>query len=274
MPLLTRPSVARPSFHPLTVAEVRPAAEHAVALALAVPDDLAEEFLTYRPGQYLTLRADIGGEQVRQSYSLWTPPQRAREERRLRVATARVEGGRMSPWLTEAVAPGASIDVLRPLGDFVLEPADRPRRHVCIVGGSGLTPVLAITAAALAEHPGSRVDLVLANRTRSSTVLGAELADLTGASGGRLAVTHVLSRENAPGARHGRVTPEVLDAVLGADPRAVDHWWLCGPEGLIELAEQWLAEQGVPPERTRRERFTSTGPVDPPRSPRGPGQRS
>ncbi|HYN29720.1 MAG TPA: FAD-binding oxidoreductase [Dermatophilaceae bacterium] len=277
MPLLSRPAAAHPRFHALEVAAVDPVAEHAVAVAFAVPDALAAVLLDYLPGQYVTLRADIGRDVVRQSYSLWTPPSRARRERLLRVAAARVQGGRMSPWLTEAVAPGDHVDVLPPLGDFVLTPAAGPRHHVAVAGGSGITPVLAIIAAALEEHPGSRVDLLLTNRTRASTVLAAEVATLVGASGGRLGVTHVLTREESPGALSGHVTGERIAAVAG-DVGSVDAWWLCGPEGLLALTEAELAARGVPEGRVHRERFTATGPVDAQRPPAasgaGPAQRS
>jgi ring-1,2-phenylacetyl-CoA epoxidase subunit PaaE len=273
VPLLRRSAAAHPRFHPLEVAEVQPVAEHAVAVALAVPDPLARVLLDYLPGQYVTLRAEIDGEVVRQSYSLWTPPSRARRERLLRVAAARVQGGRMSPWLTEAVRPGDRVDVLAPRGDFVLTPAPGPRDHVAVAGGSGVTPVLSIAAAAVEEHPASRVALLLANRTRASTVLGAEVDALVARSGGRLLVTHVLSREQAEGALSGRVTGErIADAagdLGGVD--TVDAWWLCGPEGLLALAEGELAGRGVPADRVHRERFTSTGPVDPPRPPTGAG---
>ena len=35
----------------------------------------------------------------------------------------------------------------------------------------------------------------------------------------------------------------------------VDHWWLCGPFGMVTDAIEVLAELGVPPERIHRELF-------------------
>jgi ring-1,2-phenylacetyl-CoA epoxidase subunit PaaE len=222
-------------------------------------------FLDYRAGQYVTLRALVGGEDVRQSYSIWVPPSRARREGVIRVAAAAVQGGRMSPWLANEVEVGEVMGVLPPLGEFVLDDVSGPRHHVGVVGGSGITPVLAIAAAALEQHPGSTVDLIVANRTRDSTVLGREVAELEAASGGRLRVEHVLSRERVAGVRHGRIEPLLVRSVLadvgGLD--GVDDWWLCGPEGLIADVEAWLGGQGVSAEQIHRERFTSTGPVDP-----------
>lgn len=263
MSLLRRPPKPHPVFRPLVVAEVDAVAEHAVSIGFDVSE--LPVFLDYRAGQYVTLRALVGGEDVRQSYSIWVPPSRARREGVIRVAAAAVQGGRMSPWLATEVEAGEIMGVLPPLGEFVLDEADRPRHHVGVVGGSGITPVLAITAAALEQHGESTVDLVVANRTRESTVLGRELDDLRERSGGRLRVEHVLSREWVPGVRHGRidalVVRDVLDDVGGLE--GVDDWWLCGPEGLIADVEAWLGGQGVGAGHIHRERFTSTGPVDP-----------
>lgn len=268
MSLLRRPSKPHPVFRPLVVAEVDPVAEHAVSIGFDVSE--MPVFLDYRAGQYVTLRALVGGEDVRQSYSIWVPPSRARREGVIRVAAAAVQGGRMSPWLASEVAPGEIMGVLPPLGEFVLDEAEGPRHHAAVVGGSGITPVLAITAAALEQHPGSTVDLVVANRTLASTVLGRELEGLAESSGGRLRVEHVLSRERVPGVRHGRIDAlvlrDVLDDVGGIE--GVDDWWLCGPEGLIADVEAWLGGQGVGAGHIHRERFTSTGPVDPRRAQR------
>lgn len=76
---------------------------------------------------------------------------------------------------------------------------------------------------------------------------------------------HVLSRERVDGVRHGRIDPLVIRSVLAdvGGLEGVDDWWLCGPEGLIADVEAWLGGEGVEPAHIHRERFTSTGPVDP-----------
>lgn len=266
MALLRTTPRAHPSFRSLEVVQVSPAAEHAVSVAFAVPPELAAEYLRYDAGQYVTVRAEIGAESVRQSYSLWTPPNVARAEGLLRIAAAAVQGGRMSPWLVGSVSEGDRIDVLPPLGDFTYAARSGPGEHVAVVGGSGITPVLAIVAAILDGDDESTVDLLVANRTRASTMLAGPLDELVAGSAGRLRVTHVLSREECPGCESGRISTAHLASLATLRPRA--HWWLCGPEGLLDLALSFLADHAVGPERIHRERFTSTGPVDP-----RPGQR-
>lgn len=261
MPLLRRPT-ARPGFTPLRVAAIDPVADRAVSIAFDVSAPEHAAHLDYLAGQYLTLDATIDGERVRQSYSLWTRPARARAEGLVRVAVAEIAGGRMSPWLATKLAVGDTLAVLPPRGEFTYAAQPGPVRHGVIAGGSGITPVLAIMAEILAGDPEPTVDLVLANRSRASAVLRDEVAALADESAGRLTVTDVFSREKVAGQRFGRVDDALLDDVYG-DPTEVDEWWICGPAGLLTLVEKWLADRGVPPERVHRERFTTTGPVDP-----------
>ena len=84
MALLAAPARRRHAFAPLTVTGVERLTDDAVAVTFAVPEDaeLAAAFLDFRPGQHLTVRARINGEDVRQSYSLCLPRSRAVATRR------------------------------------------------------------------------------------------------------------------------------------------------------------------------------------------------
>ena len=55
---------AAPVFHPLRVSAVQPETDDAVSITFEVPPDLAADF-RYLPGQHVTLRAMIEGEDVR-----------------------------------------------------------------------------------------------------------------------------------------------------------------------------------------------------------------
>ena len=61
--------MAAPRFHDLTVARVNPEAAGAVSITFAVPDELQESF-HFQPGQFLTLRTTIDGQEVRRNYSI------------------------------------------------------------------------------------------------------------------------------------------------------------------------------------------------------------
>ena len=126
-----------------------------------------------------------------------------------------------------------------------------------IAAGSGITPVLSITASALAD-PGARVSVLYGNRRAESVMFADEIADLKDRYPGRLQLVHVLSREpQEVELFSGRMDADRLRRLLPATCAvdAVDHWWLCGPYGMVTDATAVLAEFGVPGERVHRELF-------------------
>ena len=82
--------MAEQQFHELTVAAVRPQTAHAKAIRFDLPDALKAEF-TFKPGQYLTLRTKLNGEEVRRSYSICCAPGEG-----LEIGVKHVEGGAFS----------------------------------------------------------------------------------------------------------------------------------------------------------------------------------
>jgi ring-1,2-phenylacetyl-CoA epoxidase subunit PaaE len=261
MSMLSAPPRRRHAFAPLTVTGVERLTDDAVAVTFAVPADHegAADFLDFRPGQHLTLRARIDGEDVRQSYSLCLPRSRARATGSVRVAAARVPGGRMSNWLNDFVQVGDVIEVLPPLGSFTnpTEPG-AAKHHVFVAAGSGITPVLSLIASVLEDEPRSRVTLFYGNRTTRHVMFLEELEDLKNAALDRFQMVHVLSREETDGPLfHGRIDGERLPRLLNAfaPVDGVDDWYLCGPNGLVEDARAFLADAGVDARHVHHEVF-------------------
>lgn len=216
MALISRPVPRRPQAHPLVVRALDRLTQRSVALTLGVPPELAPRYV-FRAGQHVTLRAQIGDQDVRRDYSICLSPRQAAQRGELRVASGLVDGGLMSTWLRERVAPGDEIEVVEPMGEFVLPGQDEaaPRHHVAIAAGSGITPVLSIVTAAL-ERPGDTVTLVYGNRDRASVMFRDELAQLAHEHPGRLRVGYAYSRE--PGSR-----------TCSAGASTIAGWRLCWP---------------------------------------------
>ncbi len=245
-------------FHPLTVAEVRRETRDSVSIRLAVPDKLGDVF-AFAPGQYLTLRTMIDGEEVRRSYSICSAP----EDGELRVGVKRVEGGAFSVFANENLKPGDVIEAMPPEGRFT-PAAGRGSRHVlCIAAGSGITPILSIARSLLNREPDTRVTLVYGNRSSTSVMFAEAIEDLKNRHLGRFSVIHLLSREaqDIP-LLSGRITGAKLKELAGGliDVASVEEAFLCGPEAMIGEARTALAELGVPMERIRSELFASAAP--------------
>jgi ring-1,2-phenylacetyl-CoA epoxidase subunit PaaE len=245
-------------FHALAVADIRRETADSVSIRLAVPEALQAAF-AFRPGQYLTLRATIDGEEIRRSYSICS----GLDDGELRVGVRKVPGGAFSSYANENLRSGDMLDVMPPEGRFT--PSDAPGgRHVLgIAAGSGITPVLSIARSILSREPTSRVTLIYANRTSGSVMFAEEIEDLKNRHLGRFAVTLLLSREaqDVP-LLSGRVTGDKLRELSQGvvDFAGVYEAFLCGPEGMVAEARTALAGLGVAAERIRSELFTPSAP--------------
>jgi ring-1,2-phenylacetyl-CoA epoxidase subunit PaaE len=239
--------MARTDFHPLTVAAVDPLTDDSAAVTFSVPAELAGAF-AFRAGQSLTVR--LGAD--RRSYSICAPA-----GARPRIGVREVAGGVVSGWLVHRVRAGDVIEVQAPAGSFTPDLAS-PGHHVLIAAGSGITPMVSIAATALAADEDSTVTLIYGNRRSDSVMFADEVADLKDAYPARMHLVHVLSREAQEVELFtGRLDAPKLRSLLPATVRVadVDHWWLCGPFGMVTDAMDVLGELGVPRERVHRELF-------------------
>ncbi|MFJ3306001.1 2Fe-2S iron-sulfur cluster-binding protein [Streptomyces sp. NPDC086549] len=242
-------------FHPLPVAAVDRLTDDSVALTLTVPLELREQY-RHAPGQHLALRRVVDGTEIRRTYSICSPAPGAEGPSTLRVGVRLVEGGAFSTYALKEVNVGDELEVMTPAGRFTLEPA--PGLYAAIVGGSGITPVLSIASTLLAREPGARFCLIRSDRTAASTMFLEEVADLKDRYPERLQLVTVLSREEQQaGLPSGRLDRErltgLLPALLPVD--GVAGWFLCGPFGLVQGAEQALRELGVDRSRIHEEIF-------------------
>jgi ring-1,2-phenylacetyl-CoA epoxidase subunit PaaE len=242
--------VPRAEFTALTVAAVDRLCADAVAVTFQVPRALADQY-AFRPGQSLTVRRMVDGRDERRSYSICAPLGAP-----LRIGVREIPGGSFSHWLVRELRAGDQIDVSAPTGTFTPE-LDVPANHVLIAAGSGITPLLSIASSVL-RSPRSRVSLIYGNRRSDSVMFADEVADLKDAYHTRMQLAHVLSREPQEVALFtGRLDAVKLRELLPAvcPPEAVDHWWLCGPYGMVVDATDVLRELAVPSGRVHRELF-------------------
>src|SRR5215217_4950263 len=244
------PHRRRPQFHPLRVARVEKLTDDAVAVTFDVPAELAEDY-AFRPGQALTLRRVEGERDERRSYSICAPVGAAP-----RVGVREVPGGFFSSYLVHEVRRGDEIEVLPPSGTFTAD-LSQPADHVFVVAGSGITPALGLAGTVLRDGR-STVTVFYGNRRTNTIMFADDLADLKDAHGPRLQLVHVLSREPRDAElTSGRLDGGRLRALVEnlVQAERVDHWWLCGPHGMVSDARDLLTELGVPSEKVHQELF-------------------
>lgn len=249
-----------PKFHALKVKEVRQETEDSVSIAFEVPSDLHESY-QYLSGQYLTLKAEINGEEVRRSYSLCSAP----HESEWRVAVKQVENGKFSTFANETLKAGDTLDVMTPTGGFSISPDASAKRSIALfAAGSGITPIISIAKTILTQEPQSDVTIFYGNKTISSIIFREEIEGLKNENMDRLRLVHILSRENlGTPLLKGRIdvekANELFKVFLKDDlPESV---YICGPEQMILDVKESMLSNGLDSKSVHLELFTSPDAV-------------
>ena len=237
------------NFHALRLQQVRREADDALVLRFELPDALQETF-RFEPGQHLTLRAVVGAQELRRSYSICAAPGEP-----LRAGVRAVTGGAFTGWLFAHARPGLVLDVMPPQGRFGAALAARPQHVLAVAGGSGITPLLSILKTVLAGDRRSRVTLLYGNRSAASTMFREELEDLKNRHLSRLALHTVFSREEMDAPLHaGRLDAAKLATLLRVCG-PVDQAFVCGPHAMNDEVEAALLAAGLPAVKIHVERF-------------------
>ena len=248
--------MSSPRFHRLAVNDLRREASDAVSMTFAIPKDLQGDY-SFAPGQYLTLRTTMDGEEIRRSYSICSGP----DDGELRIAVKKVDGGAFSGWAADELKAGDELDVMTPTGRFGITHApDQARVYVGFAAGSGITPILSIVKGVLAREPNSRFFLFYGNRSTESMLFREALEELKDRFMQRLSVFHVISGEEQDipilqGRLDGHKVRVLLRSLVPA--ASVDHVFICGPTGMSETVEATCREIGIADERIHVERFVS-----------------
>jgi ring-1,2-phenylacetyl-CoA epoxidase subunit PaaE len=244
-------------FHSLFVKDVHKDTDHAVVVTFDVPPELAEDF-AFTQGQYLTLKQEIEGEDIRRSYSICA----GLDDGHLRVAIKHVEGGVFSSWANQHLKAGDLLEVMTPRGDFfaAIEP-ERSKNYLCICAGSGITPVLSIIKTVLAREPGSAVTLIYGNQRTATMMFRNELAFLKNAHLERFHWINIFSREpqesdlfsgHIDNRKGGALNKRLIKI------RGYDEFFLCGPEAMISEVSRGLRGEGIAEENIHFERFAAS----------------
>ncbi len=253
-------------FFPLTVKKLVRETADATTLYFEIPENLKDTF-TYTAGQYLTFEVEMGGEKVRRSYSLCTY---SGVDVMPAVTVKRVDGGKMSNYLNAEIKEGDVMSVMPPMGKFTVVPdASRAAHYVLFGGGSGITPVLGIAKAVLADEPNSKVTLVYANRNPDSVIFKQTLSDMEKASNGRFKVHH--NYDTAPLTYFGLKGMLNVDKVQSIVKSKIGgsfdqyQYFICGPGPMMEVIKDGLRNLGISGDRVNTEYFaapTSKSAVD------------
>ncbi|MCH4871766.1 MULTISPECIES: NO-inducible flavohemoprotein [Pseudomonas] len=210
-----------------------------------------QPILEFTPGQYIGLKLNIDGEEVRRNYSLSATAQLGR----YRISVKRLEGGVASNYLHERMQVGDTLELFPPAGEFTLTDSDKPL--VLISGGVGITPTLPMLEVALKTgRPIHFIHCARNARVHAFRTWVDELAEQH-----PQLQRFYCYEEHDDGADHvGLLTEEVLAQWLPAD-RDADVYFL-GPQGFMRSVKRHLKALGVPEQQSRYEFFGPAALLD------------
>lgn len=204
----------------------------------------------YAPGQYLGIKLNIDGQEVRRNYSLSAQA----NGRSYRISVKRDGQSVVSRHLHDRVQVGDRVELFPPAGDFTLQASTRPL--VLISAGVGITSTLAMLEAALPT--GRPITFIHSARNASAQAFRPWLEVLQGQHP-QLAC-HFCYSQPENGDRfdaQGRLNQEVLGSWLPQN-RDVDAYFL-GPVGFMASVKRDLKALGVPEAQSHYEFFGPAG---------------
>ena len=258
-------------FHKIKVADVIAETESCVSILFDIPEELKADF-DFTAGQYLTIKAEINGEDVRRAYSIYTAP----NEELLGVSVKTVEGGQMSTYLNSNIKKGDSLDIMRPDGRFTLITLqDVQRDHYFFAAGSGITPVMSMVKSMLEQEPKSTAYLLYGNKNEENIIFKDAIDALKEKYEGQIVVEMTLSqpktekesgimgilgkKKTSWSGLKGRIDSAKVARFVQENPPKSEHaeYYICGPGAMIETVQTTLMGNGAEKSNIHQEYFTS-----------------
>ncbi|MGC6431252.1 MAG: 2Fe-2S iron-sulfur cluster-binding protein [Jejuia sp.] len=243
-------------FHKLSVKNIAQETEKSVSISFNVPENLKDEF-RFKAGQYITLKTEINGEDIRRDYSICTAP----NSKELKVAVKEVVNGTFSVYANSELRVGETIEVGSPKGRFIFEANDKKTKNIALfAAGSGITPILSIIKCALKEEIHSKVILVYGNKTLKDTMFLNELLELQHQYQDRFSIQFLFSQTDEDNAIFGRIEKSTVNYVLKNKHKdiEVDAFYICGPELMIHTVKDVLTEHDIEDDRIFFELFKAS----------------
>ena len=243
-------------FHTLKVKDIRRETAEAVSVAFEVPPPMQPEY-QYKQGQYITLKLNVKGEEIRRSYSICSSPHSDKE---LRVAIKEVAGGKLSTYINRELKAGDTIEVMTPMGNFHTPlSGGKTRNYVLFAGGSGITPMMSILKSVLYVEKQSKLTLIYANRNEESTIFKKEIESIA-SSNPNLKVIYVFEhpQQKMDELQTGIISQEKAKQIIEKHTlRNADEFFICGPGPMMDNVKNTLEALKIPKEKIHIEYFTS-----------------
>ena len=241
-------------FKHLNINRVDRLTPNSVQVQFEIPAAEKENF-SFIPGQYITIKTQLNGSEVRRSYSICS----AKGEEGISVGIKKVADGLFSKYANDQLTSGMQMEVHPPEGRFTYDRSkDQASTVIAFAAGSGITPIMSIMKEVLTKTDKQFI-LVYGNKRLEETMFHSEIKDLVATYGERLQVQFIYSREQNEDAIFGRIERTTVNYILKNKVAKADDclFYLCGPEEMINNVSDTLVTQGISKDQIKFELFSS-----------------
>jgi ferredoxin-NADP reductase len=238
-----------------TVVEIRRETPKAKSLILDVPD-----WTTHLAGQHVDVRLTAeDGYQAQRSFSIASPP----GDKHLMLTVERIEGGEVSPYLTDELRVGDRVELRGPIGGYFVWDARDGKNDgsplFLVAGGSGIVPLMAMIRHRANSENRVPARLLYSSHSYEEVIYREELEHIS-ANDASLRVVHTLTRRRPPNwTGYARRIDRAMLADTAWRPAEKPLAFTCGPTAFVETVATYLGELGYEPGRIKTERFGPTG---------------
>ncbi|NOQ75483.1 MAG: 2Fe-2S iron-sulfur cluster binding domain-containing protein [Crocinitomix sp.] len=248
------------TFFTLNVKNVNRLTADTVSVSFDLSDDQKANF-NFIPGQYLTLKTTLGGEEVRRSYSICTAPY----ENEVAVAVKEIENGLFSTFANKTLKAGDQLEVMAPMGNFKITPnAENSKNYIFYAAGSGITPIISMVKSVLREEPSSNVQLYYGNKNSDSTIFKSQLDELN-SEYINFNLNFIYSQQDTGNdLTNGRINAAKCERFFekSQDNITIDGVYACGPEAMIMSIKDFYTDKGINKDKIHFELFTAAVPSE------------
>lgn len=241
------------NFHSLQISKIERFTPESIAVYLNIEQPLKPNF-KFSAGQYITIEHQTPTGAIRRSYSIASTP----SDKELCIGLKKVKNGVFSTFANTELKEGDRLRVATPEGNFTYDPT--AKRILAVGAGSGITPLLSIIKTALFGDPEVVVGLVYGNQTASTAMFIPQLEELQQQFKDRFFWVNSYS-QSREGDYFGRIEKGTLLHALKnklSTVGPIEKAYLCGPEALIQTAQETLVDAGMSSENVLFELFVAS----------------
>ena len=238
----------------LSLQAIRKETNDAVTLSFKQP---VLRKIKYNAGQYLTLSLNINGRKYKRSYSFSSSPS---VDENLKITIKRVPNGIVSNYILDNINVGDIIEVLEPMGEFVLDKENFPNQVFLWAAGSGISPIYSILNELLNSSPSAQIHLTYGNPTKEESIFLNQLIELSIKHKDRLTLYLFFTRESKiqlENSFSGRINSDFVKSYTLSCQNSLNSsmHFICGPSEMKEMVIESLEYISVPRENIFSEDF-------------------